>query len=457
VTTTRPRPWRLLVVGCLALAALSLLGPHVPTYDPWAWLSWGREITHGDLVTTAGPSWKPLPVAFTTLFSLFGSSAPPLLWLVVARAGGLLAIAMAYRLADRIAGTAAGIIAAAALVLESGFVDGSARGNSEGILVALVLWAIERHLDGRYRDAFLLGAVAALLRPETWPFLALYGLWLVLRSRPGPRRARAEAVVAGTAVVLLVVWLVPEYLGSGHLLRGATRAQQPVAGTPAQAAVPFLAAFSHSESALSWAVYAGAVIGTVLALRTWVRERRVTVTLGLAAVATVLMLIVALLAQAGFTGNLRYVTLPAAILCVVAGAGWAQLVGLARARWGVAGAVVVAVVALAASVPLLVGSVDKLGHKLRVTADDARLSDALPGAIRQAGGAAAVKRCPPVRTDGVKVPLVAYALDLPGRDVSDHPQPPGTVVVLNDSPSARDAHLRLLARSAHWTIRSSCR
>jgi hypothetical protein len=319
-----------------------------------------------------------------------------------------------------------------------------------------VLWAIERHFDARYRDAFLLGAAGALLRPETWPFLALYGLRLVHRSWGGPKRARALALVVGTGVVLLVVWLVPEYLGSGHVLRGATRAQQPVAGTPAQAAVPFLATFSHSESALSWPVYAGALIGTVLALWASLRERRLTLTFGLAALATVLMLIVALLAQAGFTGNLRYVTLPAAILCVVAGVGWVQLVGLARVRWGTAGAAAGAVVAFAGSVPLLVGSVDRFGHKLRVADDDAVLSDALPPAIGRAGGQEAVKRCRPVRTNGVDVQLVAYALDLPGRDVSDHPQPPGTVVVPNDSHSTHDPRLRLLARDAQWTIRSSC-
>jgi hypothetical protein len=456
VTTTRPRSWRLLVVGCLALAALSLLGPHAPTYDPWSWLNWGREIVHGDLVTTAGPSWKPLPVAFTTVFALFGTTVAPLLWLVVARAGGLLAIAMAYRLADRIAGVAAGVIAAAGLALESGFVDGFLRGNSEGLLVALVLWAIERHLEGRYRDAFVLGAVAALLRPETWPFLAAYGLWLAYRAWGGPRRVRVLLLVLGTGVALLVVWLVPEYLGSGQLLRGATRAQQPVAGTPAQAAVPFLATFSHSESALSWAVYAGAVIGAALALWTWVRERRVTVTLGLAALAVVLMLIVALLAQAGFTGNLRYVTLPAAILCVVAGVGWVSFVRLGRRRWGTPGAVAAVVVALAVCVPLLIGSFDKLGTKLRAVKDDADLSEALPPAIRRAGGIAAVTRCRPVRTADVDVPRVAYALELPSRDISDHPQPPGTVLVPNGSHAAGDTRMRLLAHNGEWTIRASC-
>ena len=64
---------KLLVLGCLALAALAHVLPAVPTYDPWAWIIWGREIAQADLVTRApGPSWKPLPVLFTTPFALAG-------------------------------------------------------------------------------------------------------------------------------------------------------------------------------------------------------------------------------------------------------------------------------------------------------------------------------------------------------------------------------------------------
>src|SRR5215218_1311389 len=75
------------VLACLAVAALTLLLPSTPTYDPWAWIMWGREIVHLDLVTTGGPSWKPLPILFTTPFSLLGDHTAAYLWLVIARAG----------------------------------------------------------------------------------------------------------------------------------------------------------------------------------------------------------------------------------------------------------------------------------------------------------------------------------------------------------------------------------
>ena len=40
----RPRTAALLLAGCLALAALTLLAPSSPSYDPFAWIVWGREL-----------------------------------------------------------------------------------------------------------------------------------------------------------------------------------------------------------------------------------------------------------------------------------------------------------------------------------------------------------------------------------------------------------------------------
>ena len=51
--------WKL-IAACLALGGLSLLVPSEPSYDPLAWLIWGRELAHFHLDTNGGPSWKPL-------------------------------------------------------------------------------------------------------------------------------------------------------------------------------------------------------------------------------------------------------------------------------------------------------------------------------------------------------------------------------------------------------------
>src|SRR4051794_10773187 len=219
-----------LIAGCVALAALSLLLPSTPTYDPWAWIIWGREVVHLDLSTVGGPSWKPLPVLFTAPFSLFGDAAPDL-WLAIARAGGLLALAMAFRLARRLAGgrwgLVAGAVAVLALLTSTGYIRAVWPGNSEGLLLAFLLWAIDSHISGRREQAFILGALAALLRPETWPFLGAYGLWLAWRN------PRARKLVIGSAVVLLAVWFLPELWGSGELLRAAERANNPDPQSPA--------------------------------------------------------------------------------------------------------------------------------------------------------------------------------------------------------------------------------
>src|SRR3954465_6017184 len=58
------------VVLCLTLAGPTLLFPSTPTYDPWSWIVWGRQILHGSLDTVEGPSWKPPPIAFPGPFPL---------------------------------------------------------------------------------------------------------------------------------------------------------------------------------------------------------------------------------------------------------------------------------------------------------------------------------------------------------------------------------------------------
>ncbi|HYZ81845.1 MAG TPA: hypothetical protein VE571_11270, partial [Solirubrobacteraceae bacterium] len=91
-----------LAIVALAVGALSLLIPSTPSYDPWSWLVWSRQIIHGHLtITSGGTSWKPLPMIFTIPFALFGHAAPDL-WLVVARAGAFAAAVMVFRLAYRL-------------------------------------------------------------------------------------------------------------------------------------------------------------------------------------------------------------------------------------------------------------------------------------------------------------------------------------------------------------------
>ena len=449
------RPVALLALACLVLAALSLAGPSTPTYDPWAWIIWGREVMHLDLATTDGPSWKPLPILFTAPFSLFGDGAAPDLWVLVARFGGLLAVAMAFRLAARLAGPVAGAIAAVALVLADEFVRNFARGNSEGLLVAFCLLALERHLDGRRRDAFLLGFLAALLRPEVWPLWGLYGLWLVAgewRARPP---WRTIALVGGAGLLTLVVWFVPEYLGSGSLLRAAERARQPNPDSAAFAASPFLEVFRRSAAILSVPVYVGAAIAVALAA--WRRERSAGVVVTLAALSTALMIAVALMTEGGFAGNLRYVALPAAMVCILAGAGWVGLYRLARERRPGRSATVLAVVALAVAAPFAVVDAGQFGAQMdRLGWEDSLYGSNLKALIAKAGGERALKACGPVYTGAFQTQAVAWYLHLHERDVSIFPSPPGTMIAPHYLVNARDPRFPMVTKTSRWMVGSSC-
>jgi hypothetical protein len=211
-----------IVGACLGLAALSLLLPSELGYDPIAWVIWGRELVNFNLDTTGGPSWKPLPVLFTALVAPLGEvdrDLPPMLWMVVARAGALLAAVMAFRLASRLAGCGwagalGGAVAVGALVLTPDWFQFVAHGSEALLAVALLLWAVERHLDGRPEHAIVLGALAGLLRPELVPFLCLYVVWAWFARPP------ARPFVAATLVILTLAWIVPDWVGSGHPLDG---------------------------------------------------------------------------------------------------------------------------------------------------------------------------------------------------------------------------------------------
>jgi hypothetical protein len=434
-----------LVLGCLALAALAHLLPAAPTYDPWAWVIWGREITEGALDTRTGPSWKPLPVLFTTPFALTGDRWAPELWLVIAQAGGLLALAFTFRLAQRLAGWVAGLIAAAGLFVADEFIRNFARGNSEGLLVGLCLWAIERHLDGHRRQAFLLGVAAGLLRPELWPFLFAYGLWLMWTDRG------TWPLVIGCGILTGLLWFVPEYLGSGDFLRAAARARDPNPNSSAFAAFPFGETFRRSADVLMPPLLAGAAIALV---RAGLDRDRLRLWLG--AIAAALMIAVALMTQAGFAGNLRYVALPAALVCVLAGAGWVELVRDTGRRFGRAAAAVLALAICAAWVPFAAGTRDEFSHDMDVVRAESELYDRLPPIVAKAGGAAALLRCGTVYAPPFEVQAVAWAMHVHGEEIGIFAAPPGTTIAGHFAALGRDPRFAEVTKNRRWVVARNC-
>jgi hypothetical protein len=481
--------------ACLALAALSLLLPSTPSYDPWAWLVWGREVAALELDTRFGPSWKPLPVLFTTPFSLLGEAAPAL-WLVVARAGALLGLVAAYRLGRRLGGPLAGLLAAAALALSGGYLRWAAIGFSEGLLVALVLLAIERHLAGCRWQALALGFGAALLRPESWPFLGLYALWLLVRE------PRLRARTAGLLALLPVLWLGPELWGSGDALRAASRAQDPTLFSAAFADRPALAVTERAGRMVPWPAKAGlvlAVVGGLAAMSGPASDRlrrvlasvvgepgRARVTLALAGGAAAWLALVALMTELGYAGNSRYLAMPIALGCVVGGVGlgWLTRViaaalaahgprarsappagqrvvddrsGPGRGRALVAAAVVVLASAAASRAPL-----DELLGDAREVRAEARLNADLPAALARAGGRERVLACGQAHATALQVPVLAWHLGVPTGQVGIDPKPPAILfrgpprLQPPDAPAPTVRGLGPVARVGEWTVSARC-
>jgi len=390
-----------LLGGSLAVAALTLLAPSSPSYDPFAWIVWGRELMPGaggpPFGLAGGPSWKPLPVLFTTPLSLAGGAAPGL-WLLVARAGLLLALAGAYALAARLAARVvadatnahclrhvAGATALVALALLAGLVSLAWRGASEPLLLAAVLWAGERHLAGARRTAFALGVAAALIRPEAAPFLALYAL-LLWRGAA----ARERRLLAAGLALLALLWIGVPAL-AGDPFAAATTAANPGGRASTRPGWSTLRSGLGLAPALVWALALAAV-----ALRP---RDRVLRTIALAAAGW--LALVAAMAVAGYAGVARYMLPAAAAACALAGVAAAllasplaeRLAARRRLPTGRAAALVGPLVLAIAAAALAIPRLGTLDDQLREGTAVARVQGELRTVLARAGGSAALGAC----------------------------------------------------------------
>jgi hypothetical protein len=464
-----------LVGASLAVAALTLLAPWALAFDPYAWLGWGRDVLRLDLDTSAGPSWKPLPVLVTTPLSLTDGAAPAL-WLVVARAGGLLALAGAARVAWRLTGGSAVAAATAAAVTALGpwWLFNTALGNSEGLLAAAVLWAIAAHLDGHRRVACALLLAAALMRPEAWVFLYGYGVWL-WRREPG-----ARVLVAAAAVTVPLLWFGPDAIGVGGAI-GASHAALGTAsvGSAALSKHPVLTVLTDAVKQLTLPVALAAVVGAVLggAPARW-----------LAALAVAWVVEVAAMTAVGYAGNPRYLDAAAAVGCALAGVGVAALgarvagpsgkvagraarvvggagtvvAAPARTRQGDAAAAGAAAAVVIAMLAVGLGDLRAQTRQLGVRAD--RRSD-LETLLRRVGGAGALRACGTVRASESMRTMVAWRVDVPLLDLETQPVVPGAALLAapyeggQDKPILDGAARRRfpeVTRQGAWVLRASC-
>jgi hypothetical protein len=266
------------------------------------------------------------------------------------------------------------------------------------------------------------------------------------------REPATRLLVLGCGALTLLLWFVPEYFGSGDFFRAAERARDPNPDSAAFAHFPFLETFRRSSWVLMPPLLVGAAISVVQA---WRGRDRVRLTL--AGLAAALMIAVAAMTQAGFAGNLRYVALPAAFVCVLAGAGWVDLVRGARARWGAGAATALAVLLLAASAPFVLQDVRELRVDLEVVRAESELYDRLGPIVAKAGGRDALLRCGPVYTPPYEVQAVAWAMHVHSWQVGIFAAPPGTTLGGHFSALGHDPRFPELTKNRRWSVGRNCR
>ncbi len=436
------RPLVAALLACLLAAAGSLALGHEPVYDAWAWLVWGRELAGGGLDISSGPSWKPLTVALAVPLSLAGGAAPEL-WVVLVRAAWLFALVLAAELAwvlsagaPRGARIAAAAFAALTLALLHDDVTMWARqgagGMSEPLLVALVLGAIRAQVAGSSRLALVLGALAGLVRPEVWPLLAVFGLWLWRRDRA------SRPLLAALALALPALWVVPDLVASGDALGSAGRAQRD-GGGPGEA----LLRAAALPLAAAWPL-------AIVALTGHSRDRRL---LALALGALAWIAIVVAMAAGGFPGLPRFMAPAAAVVGVLGGVGLARLV---TTRPAPVVAALAAGLALYTSAEVVIRA-GELPHAMRSTARIEHSHDrlrALTGAI----GGERLLACGRLATSDVLVrTALAWELEVPLADVVSfgrRPRSSGAFVVGLQAPPGLREDVRAVAtqlgRRGEW-------
>ncbi len=382
-----------------------------PSFDSYGWLVWGHQTIAGSLNTNAAPSWKPLPYLFTVPFALFGHYEM-WLWMItcvaISLGGAVAAGRIAYRLtlaaprgedaarwradtAVRYAALAAGIFAAVALLGIRDWWHYMLSAQSDTMIVALCLGAIDCHLSGRPRWAFVLGALASLGRPEVWPFLGLYSIW-AWRAIPSMRW-----LIGGGIVVLLLFWFgIPALssrspfvsasnaFGSGRRLRS-----NRVFGTVDR----FL---DLHETPLE--------IAALLSVA-WAAIRRDRVTLALAAGAVLWVVVEIAFSLHGWPGLGRYMFSAAGVMVVIAaafvGRVLAEIPRLVTARFSQArlspasslvGVAIVAVL-VGSLIPAAVSRARIERHDLSAQRARTKEIDRLAGIVTQLGGAGRIDAC----------------------------------------------------------------
>ncbi len=316
----RSYPWIGWGIALLLFSLVVVLWARTrPGYDPYGWLVWGKLSIRGALDTNGAPSWKPLPFLFTVPYALFGRYQL-WLWMVTSVAISLCGPIFAWRIAFRLTGAdparryaayVAGLFAGLFVLgmqdplLPANYMHYILSAESDTMIVALVLAAIDCHLAGRHRWAFWIWWLGSLGRPEVWPFWLLAGAWL-WRTNPEYRRWLIASVL-----FLIFMWFGIPGLTSKSVFTAGNIAQNSARECRGNKITCTITRFQELHATAVWILASLSV-----ALAAWRRNWRVLI---LAAGALAWLVMEIGLALKGFPAVPRYSFESGAVVAILAG------------------------------------------------------------------------------------------------------------------------------------------
>jgi hypothetical protein len=391
-----------------------IAGVGFANYDTLYALAWGGQLARGETPQYGIPI-APTPHPLIEALGVILSPLSPHAIEGVTIALGFLALSacgwVVYRLGAVWFGRAAGALAALILLTRVPVLSYGVRAYVDLPYLLLVLCALL--VESRRRRAgapvLVLLALAGLLRPEAWVFSGLYWLYLAFSSI---RERKELALLALLAVAAPLVWVLSDWLVTGHPLWSLTNTRHTATTLDRITGIANVPQYIPRRigEILSPAVLVGAAFGGVLSL--WLLPRRAR----LAAAAGVIAVVVfAAFATAGLPINTRYAFLASAILCLFCGAGafgWTRLPREdPRRRWWIVGGVLV-LLALVASIPSQYHSINRELTKL------AKQESIQNDLLALVSGGAITRKCEPVGVPNhAPIPLLALYLETSPRNI----------------------------------------
>jgi hypothetical protein len=425
-----------IVAGAVVLRLMTAVG--FANYDTLYALAWGGQLARGETPQYGIPI-APTPHPLVEVLGVILSPLSPHAIEQVTVALGFLALSacgwVLYRLGSEWFGRAAGALAALILLTRVPVLSYGVRAYVDIPYLLLVLCAVL--VESRRRRAgapvLVLLALAGLLRPEAWVFSGLYWLYLAFSSvrdrslhtrevtgskvtepceASSVRSHRELALLALLAVTAPLVWVLSDWLVTGHPLWSLTNTQHTAETLDRITGIANVPEYIPRRigEILSPAVLLGAALGGVLSL--WLLPRRAWVG---AVVGVVAVVVFAAFATAGLPINTRYAFLAAAILCVFCGAGvfgWTRLPREdPRRRWWMGGGALV-LLALLVSIP---SQYHTAHRELRKLARQESIQNELLALVKDGS---ITRACEPVGVPNhAPIPLLALYLETSPRQI----------------------------------------